>query len=74
MTMIHVWRLITILFFVSIPVWYVPVILSDLAHPERWDGDWMHDPRVYLPMLAIVAVLGLLLALHMYWSERRKQR
>jgi len=71
--MIRVWRLLTMLFVVSIPVWYVPVIVSDLASPELWDNDRMHDPRLYLPMLAAVAVVGLLLALHIYWTERRKR-
>jgi hypothetical protein len=73
MTMIHLWRLLTILFFISIPLWYVPLIVNDLAHPELWDKDWMHDPRIYLPGCAIVVALGLLLAAHIYWTERRKR-
>jgi hypothetical protein len=71
--MIYFWRLLTILFALSIPLWYVPVILADLAHPERWDEDWMHDPRIYLPMLAVVVVLGLVMAIHIYRTERRKR-
>lgn len=71
--MIRFWRLLTILFFASIPLWYVPAILRDLAHPERWDHDWLHDPRIYLPMLAVVVVLGLVMAIHVYWTERWKR-
>jgi hypothetical protein len=71
--MIQVWRALTILFFVSIPLWYIPVIITDLMHPELWDKDWMHDPRIYLPMLGVVGVLGLLMAAHISWTERRKR-
>jgi hypothetical protein len=70
----HFWRLLTLLFLVSIPTYYVPlVIMQDLSHPELWEQDWMHDPRIYLPMLAGVVVMGLLMAMHVYWTERRKR-
>ena len=71
--MIHFWRLLALLFLISIPTWYVPVILDDLANPERWDSDICHDPRIYLPMLGGVVVMGLLMAMHVYWTERRKR-
>ena len=71
--MIYVRRLLVILFFASLPVWYIPVIITDLMHSERWDEDWMHDPRIYLPMYAVVGVVGLFLAAHIYWTERRKR-
>lgn len=71
--MIWFWRLLTMLFVLSIPLWFGPVILADLAHPERWDSDWMHDARMYLPMIALVVIAGLAMAIHVYLTERRKR-
>ena len=48
------WTILAILFFLTAPFWYGYVIYSDLAHPEIWNEDWTHDPRIYLPVMAVV--------------------
>jgi hypothetical protein len=68
--MIYVYRLLVIVFIVSIPCWYVPVIVSDLNHPEKWDSDWMHDPRIYGWMFAG----GVLFCLLLLWRVIRHNR
>jgi hypothetical protein len=40
---------------VVLPVWWVLVFVDDMSHPERWDRDWTHDPRLYVPF-GLVAV------------------
>jgi hypothetical protein len=56
----HVYRVLVMAFILSIPCWYVPVIIHDLTHPELW-SDWRHNPQVYGVMaLGVGAVcLGL---------------
>lgn len=52
-----VYRCVTALFFsVGLP-WYGWVIYQDLCHPEIWDQDVLHDPRISLPLLAILLPL-----------------
>jgi hypothetical protein len=33
---------------------FVYNLFRDLQHPETWDQNWLHDPRAYLPLVAIV--------------------
>jgi hypothetical protein len=49
----RIYNFVTVLFLLAIPFWYVPVMYHDLSHPELWN-DWMHDPRLYLPVLGVV--------------------
>jgi hypothetical protein len=53
------------------PLWYGWVIYQDLTHPEMWDQDPLHDPRIYLPMLAVGAVF---VALTLRWCYRTNCR
>ncbi len=54
--------------FVGTP-WYLWLIAYDLMHPETWD-DPLHDPRLYLPVIALViAFLGWLA-----WSEHKSEK
>jgi hypothetical protein len=70
----HFWQLVTFVFFLSFPVWYLPIIVNDLQHPEIWDGDWRHDPRIYLPMYAVLGILAALMAVYILYTEWRSRR
>lgn len=50
---------ILLLFLTVGPVWYGWVIHDDLTHPEIWDRDGLHDPRVYMPLFPAVTILSL---------------
>ena len=63
--------LVTVLFFVVGTPWYAYVIVDDFRHPELWDHDVMHDPRVYLPVLAVVLPLT---GLMMWWEAHKLWR
>jgi len=58
------------LFFVVGTPWYIYLIYLDFCHPEIWDQDFSHDPRIYLPMMAV----GFPLCALLYWSELCKSR
>jgi hypothetical protein len=60
-------------FFVVAPFWYGPIIYHDCTHAETW-ANWQHDPRIFLPMLALVVILAGLLALHILVTEVREGR
>ena len=58
---------ILLLFLTVGPVWYGWVIHDDLSHPELWDRDGLHDPRVYMPLFPAVTILSLALV---WWASK----
>jgi hypothetical protein len=61
-------RIVGAIFIIVAPFWTAYVVYYDFTHPELWGQDFTHDPRLYLPLTAIVFP-PLLLWL---WYERRK--
>ena len=59
--------LVALVFIIFSPLWYGWWIYNDLTHPELWDGGFVHDPRVYLPLDVVVGV-GVMLTLR--WCYR----
>ena len=57
---------------IAIPARFAYVLDDDLGHPEHWN-DWQHDPKVYLPMLAVVVVVGVILGGRILWTELRER-
>lgn len=53
----RVYAILGLAFIILSPLWYGWVIYNDLTHPEAWDQDLLHDPRFYLPVLAVGAVI-----------------
>lgn len=49
----RIYEFATILFLTVGTGWYGWLVIDDLMHPERWD-DPLHDPRIYLPLMACV--------------------
>jgi len=41
------------------PPLFVYRIIYDFRHPEEWGTDPYNDPRLYLPMLGVVVLLGI---------------
>ena len=72
-----IWFWLVLAFFVYAPFGYGPNIYADLTHPEIWDLDWRHDPRLYLPPLIVslmlTAAIGTWAAV-MDWREARHLR
>ena len=66
--------LMGILICIVAPLWYGYVLCDDLAHPEIWDSDWMHDPRAYLPYTATLLVLVLALVIKKRIDDQRPKR
>lgn len=56
----RVWAMGGLLFFIVAPLWYGWWIYNDLTHPELWDGGFVHDPRVYLPVTVLTTVIVVL--------------
>jgi hypothetical protein len=65
------YTLVTFVFFVVGTPWYAYVMFDDFCHPEIWDHDAMHDPRFYLPIVAVVLPLCVLA---MWWEGRKLRR
>lgn len=57
---------------VALPLRFAYVLHRDLGHPETW-SDPMCDPRLYLPGLVMLLIVGLILGLHVLWNRRRKR-
>ncbi len=63
-----------LVFFLVASVWNCHMIAEDLKHPEIWDQDWRHDPRIWLPALGEIAVLYAAFGAHIWRVERRDKR
>ena len=68
------WKHLGILFFIMALPWFVYVLFDDLAHPERWERNWMHNPRIYMPMFVIVMFLGMALFMKASLDYKRMKR
>lgn len=62
-----------ILFLLTLP-WYAWVLYHDLTHPEIWDQDWQHDPRIYLPFSLVVLVFCVAVMRKVLRERRELQR
>ena len=63
----RIWIILAVLFVMVSPFWYMPVIIDDLRHPDIWNEDRTHDPRIYLPVLGCLVLFGVA------WAGRRWQ-
>jgi hypothetical protein len=64
---------LAVAFFVVVPPRFCYVLYRDLNHPETW-WDWQRNPYVYLPMLAVVILVGIVLGGHILLTEVRERR
>ena len=62
--------IMTVLFFTVGIAWYGYLMCCDFCHPEVWDQDFQRDPRIYLPVMAVVFPL----CGFCWWREVRKLR
>ena len=63
-----VYTIVGLVSMIGLPIGFICVLCYDLAHPELWDQDWMHDPRGYLTFIAVVFPS----LLFWWWCELRK--
>lgn len=66
----RIYEFTTIVFLVVGTPWYGWLVYDDLMHPERWDADRLHDPRIYLPLMPCVIVF----IAWSVWSEDRMHK
>jgi hypothetical protein len=53
------------------PPWYGYQICQDLRANDWTANGWERNPAIYGPILLVVAVTGIVLAFHIYLSERK---
>lgn len=59
---------------VMLPILIGHGLYQDLQHPELWDADWNHDPRVYGPFGVLVLGPALFLLARNLLRWRKKKR
>jgi hypothetical protein len=69
------YTLVSIGFLIFLPIAFTYRVYEDFSHPETWDEDWQTDPRVYLPISGLVAVvIGIVVVLACRKQYREKVR
>lgn len=69
------YTLVGIGMFIFLPIALTYRVYEDFSHPETWDEDWQTDPRVYLPMSGVAAVvIGIVVVLACRKQYRRRVR
>lgn len=66
----RIYEFVAITFWVVGTPWYGWLVIDDLLHPERWDADPLHDPRIYLPFM----LLTILFMAWCVWDEVRTEK